>query len=261
MMRYLQLWLAFIKNCIQREMAFRLNFIISLFTGSMWFLMSVLTFTVVFGHVKEIAGWSKYEVFFLLGTSHVILRIFMIFFMMNVTKLPDLIRTGELDFYLAKPLNTQFFISTRYFSVEDLSDTLIGFGLMAFSAWRLDAHVSWLRLGGYFFLMINGVALYYAIMFIMVTAAFWFIRFNAMDIWWQLSNLARQPADLFPGKVQFVLTYCLPMLVIVNFPVKMFLTKLTLVQALTGCGATVVMLFASKAFFDLAIKRYRSASS
>src|SRR4051812_15632353 len=146
-------------------MNFRMNFIIQLFTGSMWFFMSLLTFTVVFANVREVAGWSKYEVFFLLGTSHVILRVFMTFFMTNLTRLPDLIRTGELDFYLVKPLNAQFFISTRYFNFDSLSDTLVGFGLMGYAGWRLHAQVSAPQLALFFLLLANSVALYYSIMF------------------------------------------------------------------------------------------------
>jgi ABC-2 type transport system permease protein len=261
MSRYLKLWLSFIKNCVVREMSFRLNFFIQLFTGSMWFFMSVLTFSVVFANVKQIAGWTKYEVFFLLGASHVILRVFMTFFMLNLTKLPDMIRTGELDFYMVKPLNTQFFISTRYFNFDSLSDTLVGVGLMGYAGWRLGTQVTAGNTLVFLALLANSVALYYAIMFAMVTAAFWFIRFQPMDVWWQLTNLARQPAELFPQKVQFVFTYCLPMLIIVNFPVKAFLGRLAPWSILAAFLATALMLWASNAFFNMAIRRYRSASS
>jgi ABC-2 type transport system permease protein len=227
----------------------------------MWFFMSVLTFSVVFANVKEVAGWTKYQVFFLLGTSHVILRVFMTFFMTNLTRLPELIRTGELDFYLAKPLDTQFFVSTRYFSFEDLSDTLVGFGLMVYSGWRLHAEVTPAGVALFLLLLVNSVTLYYSIMFAMVTAAFWFIRFNAMDVWWQLTNLARQPAELFPRGIRLFLTFGLPMLVIVNFPVKAFLGQLTALWLALGLGMTLLSLWAGQAFFRLAIRRYRSASS
>src|SRR5678809_872552 len=84
MTRYVILWWAFIKNCIVREMGFRLNFLAKVLFGSMWFMMTLIMFSVVFAHVQSIAGWTKYEVFFLMGVSHVILRLFETFFMENL---------------------------------------------------------------------------------------------------------------------------------------------------------------------------------
>ncbi len=260
-MRYLKLWRSFIANCLAREMGFRINFILQILTGSMWFLMSVLTFWVVFEHAKEVAGWSKYEVFFLLGTGHVLLRTFMVLFMDNLSRLPDLIKNGELDFYLAKPINTQFIISTRHFNMGAVTDSGVGACLMIYAGWKLQLQVAPAQVLAFLLFLLNGIALYYSIMFIMVTSSFWFLRFHAMDVWWQLTNVARQPAELFPGKIKFILTYCLPMLVIVNFPVKAFLKKLSLGMAVYGLGISLLMLAVSALFFNFALRRYRSASS
>jgi ABC-2 type transport system permease protein len=259
--RYLRLWAAFIKNCMIRELSFRLNFILQALTGSTWFLMSVLTFWVVFQHTQEVAGWTKYEVLLLLGSSHLLMRLFMTLFMENLARLPELIRTGELDFYLVKPVSAQFVLSTRYFSSDAVADATVGISLMLYAASKLDLHPSLSGALLFGLLLLNGLALYYSIMFILVTSAFWFIRFNAMDIWWQLTNIVRQPAELFPGRIKAFLTWCLPMLIIVNFPVKALLGRLDLPSAALAMLASLLLLFASSAFFKLALKRYRSASS
>jgi len=52
MTRYAILWWAFIKNCIVREMSFRLNFIAKVLFGSMWFVMTLIMFSVVFAYVE-----------------------------------------------------------------------------------------------------------------------------------------------------------------------------------------------------------------
>jgi len=261
MVRYLKLWGASIQNCLVREMAFRVNFIVTMLTGSMWFLMSVLMFSVVFSHVKVVAGWTKYEVFFLLGVSHVILRLFGTFFMRNLMRVPDIIRTGEMDFYLVKPVNTQFLISTRYTSFDSLADTLTGLALMGYAGWQLGLKVSPANLLAFSMLILNGVVLYYAVMFISVTISFWFLRFHAMDIWWQMTNMARQPAEIFSGTLKWILTYCIPMLVIVNFPVKAYLDRLPWHLALWGFTISAVLLLFGNWFFSFALRRYRSASS
>lgn len=261
MRRHLRIWWAFVKNCLAREMSFRLNFFLTLLTGSWWFLMSVFMFAVVFSHVNEIAGWTKYEVFFLLGVSHVILRLFGTLFMNNLMQLPQAITTGTLDFYLIKPVHPQFLVSTRYASFEDLADTLIGFAMMTYAGWHLPIKASPADLAAFVLLAVNGVVLYYAIMFISVTVSFWFMRFHMMDIWWQMTGIARNPAEIFRGKLLFVFTYCIPMLVIVNFPVKAYLHRLPWHQGLWGLVASGGLLAFSSWFFGFALRRYRSASS
>ncbi|MEK7765074.1 MAG: ABC-2 family transporter protein, partial [bacterium] len=163
MRRHLRIWWAFVKNCLAREMSFRLNFFLTLLTGSWWFLMSVLMFAVVFSHVNEIAGWTKYEVFFLLGASHVILRLFGTLFMNNLMGLPQAITTGTLDFYLIKPVHPQFIVSTRYASFEDLADTLIGLAMIVYAGWHLGFTASPADLAAFALLAVNGVVLYYSI--------------------------------------------------------------------------------------------------
>jgi len=261
MIRYLKLWAELFRTCIVREMMFRANFIAILATSSWWFIMNVVMFAVIFGHVNEIAGWTKYEIFFLVGCSHAIFGIFETLFMVNMTRIPEMIRTGELDFYLVKPVSTQFLISARYADFEAIPNTLVGFAFIAWCATKLHAVFSWTALAAFSLYVVNGVVLYYTLMFLSVTVSFWFVRFHAMNIWWQLTSLARQPAEVFPGPIRFALTYVVPMLVIVNFPVKAYLGRLPLSAGAWAIAATLGLLAFSQVFFNFALRRYRSASS
>jgi ABC-2 type transport system permease protein len=261
MTRYLRLWAELFRTCLLREMLFRANFVAILATSSWWFIMNVVMFQVIFGHVTEIAGWTKYEIFFLVGTSHATFGIFETLFMVNMTRIPELIRTGELDFYLLKPVSTQFLISARYADFEAVPNTVVGFVFVAWCAYRLHAVFSWAALAAFTLFVVNGVVLYYTLLFVSVTISFWFMRFHAMNIWWQLTSLARQPAEVFPPALRFVLTYCLPMLVIVNFPVKAYLGRLPLSAGVGALLATAALLALSQVFFTFALRRYRSASS
>lgn len=261
MTRYLTLWGAFVRNCLAREMNFRINFLLKVLFGSMWFVMTLILFSVVFAHTQEVAGWTKYEVFFLLGVSHVILRLFESFFMENLLKVPDLIREGELDFYLLKPVNPQFLVSTRYASFDALIDTIMGFATLGYALFQLHRSVTVANLAAFVLLSVNGVLLYYALMVVFVTCSFWFTRFHVMEVWWQMTNVARQPAEIFRGKLQFIFTFCIPMLVIANFPVKAYLDRLPWYLGLYGLVLTAAVLAGSSWFFAHALKRYRSASS
>lgn len=261
MTRYLALWLAFVRNCLAREMNFRFGFVFKVLFGSMWFCMNLLMFAVVFSLVKEVAGWTKYEVYFLMGVSHVILRLFETFFMENLTKIPQFIREGELDFYLIKPVNPQFLMSTRYASFDSLIDTVLGFATMAYALVMLHHSVTGPDVAAFVLLAVNGVLLYYAIMTIAVTFSFWFLRFEVMEVWWQMTNIARQPADIFTGKLRFIFTFCVPMLIIANFPVKAYLARLSWPLGLYALAIMVAFVSFAGWWFAFALRRYRSASS
>ena len=56
----------------------------------------------------------------LIGTHQIISQIFQAFSYMNVSNLPELIRTGRLDLMLLLPLDTQFAVSTRQFGLDNL---------------------------------------------------------------------------------------------------------------------------------------------
>jgi ABC-2 type transport system permease protein len=261
MRHVLRVWGSLLRNCIIREMMFRANFLAILLTTSWWFILNIMMFQVIFGHVDAIAGWTKYEVFFLVGAGNTIMGLFETLFIMNLMRLPDMIRTGELDFHLLKPVNTQFLVSARYADFEAVPNTMLGFVFMGWCAYKLHAAMTLPSLMTFMLFVFTGVALYYSIMFISVTVSFWFLRFQAMNVWWQLTTLGRQPAEIFPPKLKFILTYCLPMLVIVNFPVKALLGKLPLFAGIWGLVITVVLVSFSGWFFRFALRRYRSASS
>ena len=58
-------------------------------------------------------GWSKYQFFVFLATTLFINSLVQAFFMPNAEEFSELIRTGDLDFALLKPIDTQFLISLQ----------------------------------------------------------------------------------------------------------------------------------------------------
>src|SRR6185503_14148370 len=140
-------------------------------------------------------------------------------------------------------------------------DTIMGFATLGYALFQLHRAVTLANLAAFVLLSVNGVLLYYALMVVLVTCSFWFTRFHVMEVWWQMTNIARQPADIFRGRFEFIFTYCIPMLVIANFPVRAYLDRLPWYLGLYGLAISAAMFAAATAFFTYALKRYRSASS
>src|SRR5690606_21740399 len=113
---YLRVFLTFLSNSLVRDMTFRSNFVIETVTSLCWMGMNLAFYVLVFRYTPMIGadtGWGKYEFFVFLSTSLFINSIVQTFFMPNADEFGELIRTGNLDFALLKPIDTQFLVSLR----------------------------------------------------------------------------------------------------------------------------------------------------
>src|SRR5271154_3623783 len=122
---YARIWLAQIRYSTVREMMFKSNFILWIIVDMAWFGLQLCFIQFLYLQVNVIAGWSKWEMVLLVSTNLLIQQIFQTFLMINLTKLPELIRTGRLDFFLAQPAPAQFLISTRYFEPGSIVNTVV----------------------------------------------------------------------------------------------------------------------------------------
>src|SRR5471032_777707 len=125
LVRYTGIWLAQIRYTIMRELMFKANFILWVIVDLAWFGLHLSFIQFLYLQVNTVAGWSKWEMVLLVTTNMLIQQIFQMFLMTNLTKLPELVRTGRLDFFLAQPASAQFLVSTRYFELGSVVITLV----------------------------------------------------------------------------------------------------------------------------------------
>ena len=124
------LWV-FLRNSLVRELTFRANFVITVLTRALWFCSQVLLFKIIFSNVAQItAGWNEYQYFVFMATGMLINALIESLFMPNAANFSELIRTGNLDFALLKPIATQFLISFEKMDLAMLNQVLLSVGLL-----------------------------------------------------------------------------------------------------------------------------------
>ena len=77
--------------------------------------MNLGFYIIIFQHTSTIGrdtGWGPHEFFIFLATTWIVNSLVQAFFMPNANEFSELIRTGNLDFALLKPIDTQFLISS-----------------------------------------------------------------------------------------------------------------------------------------------------
>lgn len=102
--------------------------------------MNIGFYIIVFQHTDAIGkttGWEQSEFFLFLSTTWLINSLVQTFFMPNAQEFSELIRTGNLDFALVKPIDTQFLISFQRVEWSSLSNFVLGIVLLIVSVGQL----------------------------------------------------------------------------------------------------------------------------
>jgi ABC-2 type transport system permease protein len=278
---YLQVLLTFARNSFVRDTMFRTNFVLECVSSVSWTLMNVGFYLIVFHHTPLIgpdSGWGKYQFFVFLGTTWLINSLVQTFFMTNADDYSELIRTGNLDFALLKPIDTQFLVSFQKVDWSALSNFAAGLILLAVSLWHLTTRPThplvitpW-AMALYVVYVLCGVAMLYSLMIALASTSIWLGRNQTLyDFWFYITNFARYPMEIYNrgwGVPLWVLfTFVVPVLVVVNVPARILAQPLYPERSLSwplavfALAATGVSLAASRWVFQRALRSYRSASS
>src|SRR5438045_6941766 len=105
MFRYLRLYLALARYGLARELAFRGNFLVRIFVEVLWLFILLAFYRTVFSKTSVVADWSEPEYLFFVGCYFALAGLIEAFFLVNCSVFADLVRRGDLDFYLLKPID------------------------------------------------------------------------------------------------------------------------------------------------------------
>jgi len=259
---YLKVFSIVIYNSLIKELTFRFNITIRIMTDITWYLVNILFFQVIYLNSNTILGWNLGEVMLFLGTMFIIDSLHMSFFYFNTLQIPYYIRTGLLDSFLIKPINTRFLISIRNINFSSLFNAAFGIFVVSLSIQELDLTLNFFYITIYILFIINGVLIMYSILFIGATLSIYFSRTEGlMNTFFEIFQFGMKPDIIYEGTVKFVMTYIIPVLVIVNFPTKILLNKLSIINSLWGFGISILLLIISHVFWKISLKKYTSATS
>jgi len=280
---YGRVFWTFVRNSLIRDMMFPANFIIETLSSFGWVMMNVGFYLLIFEYTNKIvpieengvqvdphAPWDKYQFFVFIATSMIINTIVQMFFMTNADEFSELIRTGNLDFALVKPIDTQFMISLRRVEWASLPSFLVAGILMAYALPRVDTFPpSAIIIALYLFYIVMGVAILYSLTIVLAACSVWLGRNSSIyDFWFYITTFSRYPMEIYTGSygiwLQRFFTFFVPILIVVNVPARLLAKPLQPEYAyLAGFGilATLASLAISRWVFQRALASYRSASS
>ena len=264
MRRYLEIYSIMLRNSLIREMSFKANFILWMLVEVLWFVGQIFFFGIIFGQVDRIGDWTKWEVVLLVGTHQMIAQLFQAFFFMNISNVPELVRTGKLDSLLVLPMDSQFAVSTKQFGLDSILNALLGGAVVIVSLVKLHIVPGVGAVLLYLFALAFGIAIHYSIMLGLAAVSFWIVRAQGLVYgYFNFLNIARFPDVIFPRLFQVVFGWIIPVIIIANIPARLLIKPLGnpagLMFHLVVAGSVAFAL--SRIFWQFALRRYSSASS
>ena len=260
--RYATIWLAQIRYSTVREMMFKANFVLWIVVDLCWFTLNLCFVQFLYLQVNTVAGWTQWEMVLLVSTNYLVQQIFQTFLMINLTKLPELVRSGRLDFLLAQPASVQFIVSTRGFEPGSVLTSVMALVVCGIAIARLHTNLSPAGLLVFPCLVAFGVLIHYAMMLMLMSLSFWMTRAQGfIYAYYNVFQIARLPREAFHGVTKLLFTWGVPLLLIANVPARTLLHGLNFSDIATMFAATTVLVLLSTAVFRIGLRRYGSASS
>ena len=260
----LRLIACFIRASFQEEAAYRANFGISLLSSLLNLITGVLGVMVLFGQVESVHGWNLPATLALLGVYLIVCALRSLFIGPGLESLAGMdgeVWSGTFDFTLIRPVNTQFLVSVRKWRLFSLFDLLLGLGVLAVAVLQLHATLTAWQILSFVLALLAGISILYAILLIFAALVF---RSPGVLFTWVFDGvfqLARYPLRMYPGWLQLLLTWVVPVGVITTLPAEALTTTLSPKSLVAVLLVAAALTGAASLLFRQGLRRYTSASS
>jgi ABC-2 type transport system permease protein len=261
-LRYLRLIKAIARYQLTRELEFPSNFVVATSIHLFFILVNLAFFSLIWFRVGGFGGLTPYQMLFFIGTYHLADSIYVIFTFFGIMEIPDLVRKGDMDFILTKPVPSQFMTTFRRFSWFGLTDMALGLTMIIYAVVKIPLHFSWYNLLFFVVMVVTGAAISYAMSCLVMTLSFMLIAVDAVwATFFEIAEFERYPMSVYPPPWRTVFSVTLPMIMVANFPAFFGLGKLSPWQLVWFFLAGALLIYGSHRFWEFGLKRYQSASS
>ncbi|MDX3388026.1 ABC-2 family transporter protein [Streptomyces niveiscabiei] len=214
---------------------------------------------VLLRRTPAVEGWTTWKMIFLYGLATAPLGLNVLLFD-GVWKLVELIRKGELDALLLRPVDPVLHLYTRNVSLHGLGDLAVGCVAMGLAAGHLD--LSMWTLPVLLMCVACGSVIYGSVNLASASLAFWFREVNNVPfLVQQFTDLARFPLHLYPRLLSAAFFFPLPFAFVTYLPVTALTGDTSLWVLPAAPVAAVLLHLLARSVFHRGLRRYESAGN
>ena len=262
MLRHARLWRGFLSLALVREAQFRAHLVATVSVGVIQIAISLIPVLLLFSFTKEVKGWTQADVIVLVGIHQLMVGLLAMFIAPNVTRMTEYITHGDLDLLLIRPVNTQFYVMTRWMQPAEFFNVLTGLLLVAFGIVRAGVTPEAIDLLKGIILLGAGFVLLTCAWSALAFCAFWMSSVASITFFfYDTLEAGRYPVVFFPAAIRALLTFVIPLAFATTFPAQAITGGISWWIVLGALAFCVIALVLVRMFWRYAVRFYSSASS
>jgi ABC-2 type transport system permease protein len=190
-------------------------------------MISVVVMFLILTRFLHIKDWQLNELLFLYSFLFLSYSLF-VFLFSGVRDFDVMVRTGEFDRFLTRPVGLMFqIIASRVDYPATIGHGVVGIILFMNTAYTMGIEWSWFNTVFYILALIGGAIIQAAIFMLSSTFSFWAIKTDNLRnlIFFNTRRIAGYPVSFYPVFIQKLLILCIPFAFVNYFPAQFYLRK------------------------------------
>ncbi len=215
---------------------------------------------VIFTKTAALSNYTVTQVLFFFITFNLVDTLSQLLFR-EVYSFRQMVVHGDFDLVLTKPMSPLFRVLVGGADPMDLAMMIPYIGALLYAAGNVGG-ISLVRIGIYLLLLVNG--LFIAMSFHILVLALAIVSTqvdNTIMIYRDLTNMGRVPIDIYREPLRSILTFVLPIGIMMTFPVKALLGLLSPGAIVFSFVLGIVFFLLCFRVWQFSLTHYASASS
>ncbi len=258
-MKYIKIWWIFTTRTAQIAFESRLGVIIFTLGKLLRFGLHAFFLVVLVSNTKTLAGYSLWEVLLFFATFNFIDTTTQ-FALREVYRFRRHIISGYFDYILLWPKSPLFKSLFGGSDVIDMPLMLISVCFIVIAA----GHVEFTTMSAILYMLFLINALVIALAFHILVLSLGVVTTEIDNTLWMyrdLTQMGRVPVDIYHQPIKGIITFIIPIGIMMTFPVKGLLGILNIPLVLVSFGIGVLFITVSLYFWKYSLRHYSSASS
>lgn len=244
------------------ELQYRVNFWVQLLESAVALGVGLAGLGVVFSHTTDLAGWTRPELLAVMGVHILMGGLIQMIIQPNMTRLMEDVQRGTFDFALSKPEDAQVLVSVREIRIWQLVNVVLGAAVLAVALAQLDDRIGPGEALIFAATLLLGGLMIYSFWLILTTTAFWVVRVdNMLQLFEGLYAAGRWPVGIYPGWLQGLLTFLVPVAFAVTVPAEALTGRLSLSTLALAAALALGLLLLARLVWRLGLRQYSGASA
>jgi ABC-2 type transport system permease protein len=190
-------------------------------------MISVVVMFLILTRFLHIKDWQLNELLFLYSFLFLSYSLF-VFLFSGVRDFDVMVRTGEFDRFLTRPVGLMFqIIASRVDYPATIGHGVVGIILFMNTAYTMGIEWNWISVLFYISALFGGAIIQASIFMLSSTFSFWAIKTDNLRnlIFFNTRRIAGYPVSFYPVFIQKLLILCIPFAFVNYFPTQFYLRK------------------------------------